>query len=84
MTPDTADTPFGERSTAGKLFGATGGVMEAALRTAHFLITGKEMDNLKVQPIRGLTGTKMAKVKIADMELNVAVVKRPDECKKTA
>jgi iron-only hydrogenase group A len=74
MTADTADTPFGERSAAGKLFGATGGVMEAAIRTAHYLLTGKEMDNLKVQATRGLSGIKTAKIKIGEMELNVAVV----------
>ena len=39
-SPEAADTPFGERTTAGKLFGATGGVMEAAIRTAHWLVTG--------------------------------------------
>lgn len=74
MAPDTADTPFGERSTAGKLFGATGGVMEAAIRTAHYLLTGKELENLKVQAVRGMTGIKTAKVMIGETELNVAVI----------
>ena len=74
LTPDTADTPFGERSTAGKLFGASGGVMEAAVRTAHFLLTGREMENLKIQALRGLTGIKEARVKIGDLEVGVAVV----------
>ena len=74
LTPDTADTPFGERSTAGKLFGASGGVMEAAVRTAHFLLTGKEMENLKIQALRGLTGVKEARVKIGDLEVGVAAV----------
>ncbi|HOT49943.1 MAG TPA: NADH-dependent [FeFe] hydrogenase, group A6 [Candidatus Hydrogenedentes bacterium] len=73
LAPDAADTPFGERSTAGKLFGATGGVMEAAIRSAHFLITGKELKDLKVQPVRGLEGIKEAKIKIGDLEVCVAV-----------
>jgi len=74
LTPEGADTPFGERSSAGKLFGATGGVMEAALRTAHFLVTGKELDaNFKPTAIRGLNGIKEAKVKVGDKELTVAV-----------
>lgn len=73
MEPEGADTPFGERSSAGKLFGASGGVMEAAIRTAHHLITGKEMDELKVQSVRGLDGIKEATVKVGDLELNVAV-----------
>ncbi|HOD82936.1 MAG: NADP-reducing hydrogenase subunit HndC [Planctomycetes bacterium ADurb.Bin126] len=74
LVPQGADTPFGERSTAGKLFGASGGVMEAAIRTAHFLLTGREMTNLKVQEVRGLDGVKEARVRIGDLELGVAVV----------
>ncbi|MGQ9649898.1 MAG: NADH-dependent [FeFe] hydrogenase, group A6 [Phycisphaerae bacterium] len=71
---DTADTPFGERTTAGKLFGASGGVMEAAIRTAHYLITGKELADLTVEPVRGLSGVKEAHLRIAGMDLGVAVV----------
>jgi NADH-quinone oxidoreductase subunit G/NADP-reducing hydrogenase subunit HndD len=71
--PDTADTPFGERTTAGKLFGASGGVMEAAIRTAHFLVTGKEMEHLDVQAVRGLDGVKEARVNLNGLELGVAV-----------
>ncbi|MBN2582349.1 MAG: iron hydrogenase small subunit [Planctomycetes bacterium] len=74
LQPDAADTPFGERSSAGKLFGATGGVMEAAIRTAHWLITGREMDNLKVQAVRGLKGVKEAHVQIEGLDVGVAVV----------
>jgi len=74
MEPEPADTPFGERSSAGKIFGASGGVMEAAIRTAHFLLTGKELDNVKVQEVRGLDGVKEARVKIGDMDVGVAVV----------
>jgi len=74
MPSDTADTPFGERTTAGKLFGATGGVMEAAIRTAYHLVTGKELGNLEVQAVRGLTGVKEAHVQVDGIELGVAVV----------
>jgi len=74
LAPDAADTPFGEHSTAGKLFGATGGVMEAAVRTAHYLLTGEELAELKVQPLRGLEGVKEARVRIGDLEVGVAVV----------
>ena len=74
MPPDTADTPFGERTTAGKLFGASGGVMEAAIRTAHYLVTGKELEKLDVQAVRGLDGVKEARVTIDGLELGVAVV----------
>ena len=58
LEPEEADTPFGERSSAGKIFGASGGVMEAAVRTAHFALTGKELGDLKIQPLRGLQGIK--------------------------
>jgi iron-only hydrogenase group A len=69
-----ADTPFGERTTAGKLFGATGGVMEAALRSAYYLITGKELENLEIKPVRGLAGVKEARINIDGLDLGVAVV----------
>jgi NADH-quinone oxidoreductase subunit G/NADP-reducing hydrogenase subunit HndD len=74
VQPDTADTPFGERSTAGKIFGATGGVMEAAVRTAHFMLTGKELDDLAIPALRGLEGRKEATVRIGPAEVGVAVV----------
>jgi len=73
MEPEDSDTTFGERSSAGKLFGATGGVMEAAIRTAHYLGTGGELDDLKVKAVRGLDGVKEAHVKIGDLEIGVAV-----------
>ncbi|MBP1623491.1 MAG: hydrogenase, Fe-only, partial [Acidobacteria bacterium] len=69
MTPQPADTPFGERSTAGKIFGASGGVMEAAVRTAHYLLTGKEMAKLDIQPLRGMKGAKELRAKIGDLEV---------------
>jgi len=73
MPPDTADTPFGERTTAGKLFGARGGVMAAASRTAHWLVTGKELDELKVEAVRGMEGIKEARVHLQGIDLGVAV-----------
>jgi NADH-quinone oxidoreductase subunit G/NADP-reducing hydrogenase subunit HndD len=68
------DLPFGERSSAGKLFGASGGVMEAAVRSAYYLITGGDMEDLKLQSVRGMKGVKEARVKIGDLEVGVAVV----------
>jgi NADH-quinone oxidoreductase subunit G/NADP-reducing hydrogenase subunit HndD len=73
LDPQKADSPLGSRSGAGKLFGATGGVMEAALRTAHFLLTGKEMDNLVVSEVRELRGIKEATVEIAGLKIGAAV-----------
>ncbi len=74
MTPQTADTPFGERSTAGKIFGASGGVMEAAVRTAHYLLTGKEMAKLDIQPLRGMKGAKELHARIGNLDVGAAVV----------
>lgn len=74
LQPEPADTPFGERSTAGKLFGGTGGVMEAALRSAHFLKTGRDLESPKIQPVRGLDSVKEAMIPIGDKTLHVAVV----------
>jgi iron only hydrogenase large subunit-like protein len=74
IEPEAADTPFGERSSAGKIFGASGGVMEAAVRTAHFMITGKELPGLDLQPLRGLEGAKELKANIGGIDIGAAVV----------
>jgi NADH-quinone oxidoreductase subunit G/NADP-reducing hydrogenase subunit HndD len=74
LAPEAADTPFGERTTAGKLFGGTGGVMEAALRTAHWMVTGNEMAELTVTTVRGLEGVKEAEVQVDGIALKLAVV----------
>jgi NADH-quinone oxidoreductase subunit G/NADP-reducing hydrogenase subunit HndD len=74
LAPDTADTPFGERSSAGKLFGGSGGVMEAAVRTAYHMLTGKELDRLEIKAVRGMDGVKEAELNIAGTKLRIAVV----------
>ena len=68
------DDPFGIGSGAGVIFGATGGVMEAALRTVKEIVDGKELDNIEFDAVRGVTGIKEATVKIGDTDVNVAVV----------
>ncbi|WP_306600304.1 NADH-dependent [FeFe] hydrogenase, group A6 [Geothrix sp. 21YS21S-2] len=74
LEPEGADTPFGERSSAGKLFGASGGVMEAAVRSAFFLLTGDEMKEYRIQDLRGMKGSKELRVKVGDLEVGAAVV----------
>lgn len=74
LTPEKADSPFGERTTAGKLFGASGGVMEAALRSGYYFITGENLPALEITDLRGFDNHKEMKVKIGDLELGVAVV----------
>lgn len=60
------DRLMGESTGAGVIFGATGGVMEAALRTAYELVTGRDVpfENLNITPVRGMEGIKEASVKI--------------------
>jgi NADH-quinone oxidoreductase subunit G/NADP-reducing hydrogenase subunit HndD len=74
LEPESADTPFGERSSAGKLFGGSGGVMEAAVRTAYHLLTGREMGELRIQPLRGLKGDKRMSANLGGVQVNAAVV----------
>jgi len=73
IEPDTADTPFGERTSAGKLFGASGGVMEAAVRNAHFLITGRDLADPRIEALRGDDGIREAVIPIGSLELRTAV-----------
>ena len=75
MLPDGEfDAPFGLGSGAGTIFGATGGVMEAALRTAYETLTGEELEKLEFNDVRGTEGIKEATYTIAGNEIRVAVV----------
>ncbi len=74
LDPQRADTPFGERTTAGKLFVASGGVMEAALRSAYYLLTGGELQDLEIKEVRGLKGSKEVHLCVGDLQVGAAVV----------
>lgn len=67
------DDPFGEGSGAGVIFGATGGVMEAALRTVYEIVTGDTLKELDFVEVRGLEGVKEATVNVGDLPVRVAV-----------
>lgn len=73
---DNYDSVLGEGSGAGVIFGNTGGVMEAALRTAHFLITGENLkqEDIIFNDVRGYNNIREATVKIKDLELNIAII----------
>lgn len=74
VLPDEGfDDPLGESSGAAVIFGATGGVMEAALRTAVEKLTGEEIANLDFVDVRGVEGVKEATYHVADMDVKVAV-----------
>ena len=68
------DSPLGEASGAGVIFGNTGGVMEAALRTAIFYLTGKNPENVELKEVRGYEGIREKEIKVGDTTLRVAVI----------
>lgn len=68
------DAPFGLGSGAGQIFGSTGGVMEAALRTVYEVLTGKTLERLEFTQVRGLEGIREASLTISGQEIRVAVV----------
>ena len=65
------DDPMGEATGAGAIFGTTGGVMEAALRTAQDILSGKDLEKIDFEQVRGGEGIKRATVNIAGKDLNV-------------
>ncbi|WP_078681967.1 NADH-dependent [FeFe] hydrogenase, group A6 [Clostridium sp. USBA 49] len=67
------DNPLGESTGASVIFGTTGGVLEAALRTAYEWLTDEELKDVEFHNLRGMDGVKEATVKINDMDVNVAV-----------
>ena len=74
IEPISADAGMSAYSGAGTIFGTTGGVMEAALRTGYYLITGKELENVEITAVRGLKGVKETEVDVPGFgKLKVAV-----------
>ncbi|HWR41295.1 MAG TPA: [FeFe] hydrogenase, group A [Patescibacteria group bacterium] len=69
-----ADNPLAQYTGAGTIFGNTGGVMEAALRTGYFVITGQELGVLEFKPVRGLEGVKTADVPLKDQKTGKEIV----------
>ncbi len=67
------DPVFGVASGAGHIFGATGGVMEAALRTVAEIVTGKPLENVEFQDVRGIDDVKEAEYDLAGTKVRVAV-----------
>lgn len=73
MPKDDFDSPMGIASGAGDIFGTTGGVMEATLRTAAEKVTGKSVEKLEFTEVRAVEGLREATVQLGDKELRVAV-----------
>jgi iron-only hydrogenase group A len=74
IVPQDFDPPMGIYSGAGVIFGATGGVMEAALRTVYEVATGETLNDIEFTEVRGMTGIKEATVDLAGTKVQVAVV----------
>ena len=75
IEPQKADSPIGQYTGAGTIFGVTGGVMEAALRTAYYLVTNEELagDAIDFTCVRGMDGIKKATVDVKGTPVRVAV-----------
>lgn len=73
VSAEEYDAPFGIGTGAGVIFGSSGGVMEAALRTVVEVVTGKELECIDFKEVRGLTGIKEAAVPVGDLTVKVAV-----------
>jgi len=67
------DAPLGESSGAAPIFGATGGVIEAALRTAYELATGETLENVNFESVRGMEGVRSAKIQVGPHTLNIGI-----------
>ena len=73
LPDESFDAMLGESTGAADIFGATGGVMEAALRTVADILEGKDLDNIEYTAVRGIEGVKEASVTIAGKEIRLAV-----------
>lgn len=67
------DDPMGEATGAGAIFGVTGGVMEAALRSVSEIVTGKPLEKIEFEQIRGESGIKKAEIKLESKNVKIAV-----------
>ena len=74
LDPEPEDSAFSIRSSSGKLFGIAGGHLEGLIRTLHYLMTGQDLNPLKIQGLRGLKARKEARRKIGKQIVNVVSV----------
>ena len=73
LEDETFDSPMGEATGAAAVFGVTGGVMEAALRTASEILSGEELENIDFKQVRGEEGIRRAILKIGERDIKVVV-----------
>jgi len=78
------DRPFGAPTGSGDIFAASGGVMESALRSAYYLLTGKDLTTVEFNDVRGMAGVKEASITIGDRTIRVAVANRLSNARQIA
>ena len=86
INPEEANSPFGQYTGAATIFGASGGVAEAAVRTAYHFVTGGELSNIDVLPLRGVDAKSRTKDSIVDIngtKIKVRVVSTLKEAEKS-
>jgi len=76
LAEEEFDRPFGEPTGSGDIFAASGGVMESALRTAYHLLTGKDLERVDFEDVRGMQGVKEASVTVGERTIRIAVANR--------
>lgn len=74
IEPELADSPFNIRSSAAKLYAVSGGVAEAVVRTLNYLVSGNELDNLKISELRSTASRREYRVKMSRYQVGFAVV----------
>lgn len=77
LPDEECDAPMGVGTGAATIFGATGGVMEAALRTVYEVVTGQTLEKVDFEAVRGMDGVKEATVDLNGTVVKVAVVHTP-------
>ena len=82
LEDDDFDKPLGESTGAGVIFGRTGGVIEAALRTAADWYTGESLEKIDYKEVRGLEGVRSADVKVGDLDLKIGIAHGLGEARK--
>jgi NADH-quinone oxidoreductase subunit G len=82
IKPEAADSPMGDPSGAGVIYGASGGVVESALRTAYYKLTGKNLEKLEFEQVRGMDGIKKAEIDIEGKKIKIAVINGLGNAKK--
>ena len=84
LAEEEFDKPFGASTGSGDIFAASGGVMESALRSAYYLLTGKDLEKLDFEQVRGMAGVKEASVDVGGKTIRVAIANQLSNARQIA